>query len=217
MSAPRKGTVLRILLLVGLVFGGCVASMPLATWLWWAVPPVELYYSEAYFSSAMAHGNPTARARVQWLYKTAPDWLNQLAEEDDVVADSLANQSDFRIPMHLSSTAQSAGWSGLIQGPREEVNAAELEKFLRAEFYGGRSFWRLFEGPLLWIISIVLAMQAVRDWLIEGARRQSSKLLAMWPASLLGIRRNRREQWRGLQRFKRLQGRLVPWAKNLIQ
>jgi hypothetical protein len=132
MKAPRLSTALPVLLFVVVLFGGCVASVPLGTWLWWAVPPVELYYSEAYFSSTMAHGNPKVTARVQWLYKTAPDRLNQLVEENDVVADSPANQSDFSIPMHLSSTARSAGWRGLIQGPREEVNAAELERYLRA-------------------------------------------------------------------------------------
>lgn len=217
MKAPRLSTALPVLLFVVVLFGGCVASVPLATWLWWAVPPVKLYYSEAYFSSTMAHGNPTATARVQWLFKTASGRQNQLVEENDVVADSPANQRDFSIPMHLSSTARSAGWSGLIQGPKEEVNAAELERYLRAEFYGDRSFWRLFEWPLLWLISIVLAILAAREWLVERSRRESAKRLAMWSEFLLDNRQDRWGKRFGLQRFKSLQDRLIPRARDLIQ
>jgi hypothetical protein len=210
-------TALPVLLFVVVLFGGCVASVPHGTWLWWAVPPVELYYSEAYFSSTMAHGNPKATARVQWLYKMAPDRLNQLVEENDVVADSPANQSDFSIPMHLSSTARSAGWSGLIQGQREEVKAAELERYLRTEFYGNRSFWQLFEWPLIWLISIVLAILAARQWLVERSRRESAKRMAMWSEFLLD---NRQDGWGKrtvLQWFKSLQDRVIPRARNLIR
>jgi hypothetical protein len=165
----------------------------------------------------MSHGNPTATTRVQWLYKTAPDRLNQLVEENDVVADSLANQSDFSIPMHLSSTARSAGWRGLIQGPREEVNAAELERYLRAEFYGNRSFWQLFEWPFLWLISIVLAILAAREWLVKRSRRESAKRMAMWSEFLLDDRQDRWGKWSGLEWFKSLQDRLIPRARNLIR
>jgi len=217
MKAPRLSTALPVLLFVVVLFGGCVASVPLGTWLWWAVPPVELYYSEAYFSSTMAHGNPKVTARVQWLYKTAPDRLNQLVEENDVVADSPANQSDFSIPMHLSSTARSAGWRGLIQGPREEVNAAELERYLRTEFYGNRSFWQLFERPLVWLISIVLVILAAREWLVERSRRESAKRLARWRESLLDNRQDRWGKRTGVQWLKSLQDRVISRARNLIR
>ena len=36
-----------------------------------------------------------------------------------------------------------------MREPRERLKAGDLEPYLRLEFYGGRSFWRLFE-PFHW-------------------------------------------------------------------
>ena len=200
MKSPRWQTALPILLLVFLVFGGCLASLPRATWLWWAVPPVELYYSDAYFHSTMAHGNPAATAGVQMLYKTAPGRPDQLVDEHDVVADGPGNQRDIRIPMHLSTTARSAGWSELIQGPKVEVNAAELEQFLRAEFYGDQSFWQLFERPILGAFGLIFVVLAVREWFTGRLRQKGAAHLMLWPESLHNDRQDRRVKLRGLQR-----------------
>jgi len=64
--------------------------------------------------------------------------------------------------MQLSSEARKAGRTALMQGPREDVKAADLEPYLRSEFFGGRSIWRLFE-PLLGLLysSCLLALECV--------------------------------------------------------
>jgi hypothetical protein len=208
---------LPILLLVFLVFGGCLASLPRATWLWWAVPPVELYYSDAYFHSTMAHGNPAATARVQMLYKTAPGRPDQLVDEHDVVADGPGNQRDIRIPMHLSTTARSAGWSELIQGPKVEVNAAELEQFLRAEFYGGQSFWQLFERPILGAFGLIFVVLAVREWFTERLRRVKVRRLIVWPESLQDDGQDRRVKLLDLQRPMCLRDRPASRSIDLLK
>ena len=73
--------------------------------------------------------------------------------------------------MRLSAAAQKTGWSALTQGPREKVKAVELEPYLRSEFYGGRSFWRLFE-PLFWgALLLLILVLGIRDWIVNVARR----------------------------------------------
>jgi hypothetical protein len=188
------------------VVAGVLANLPLPMWLWWAVPPVELYYSEAYFSSTMAHRNPAATTPVQWLYKTAPGRADQLAVDTDVVADSPGDQQDVRVPMHLSSAARSAGWTGLVRGPREEYKAAELEPYLRDQFYDGRRFWRLFEPLLRWGLFVLFAVLAAREWFVGKARERRLRRQEMWPESF----RDRGYKWR-------VEIRLFPWSRRLLK
>jgi hypothetical protein len=72
--------------------------------------------------------------------------------------------------MHLSPDARKSGWSVLIIGPRQMVKAAELEPYLRSQFYGGRSFWQLLR-PLLWgALLMVIVGWGIRDWIVSLER-----------------------------------------------
>jgi len=183
MKVPSLRAALPPALIAFVMVTGVLANLPLPMWLWWAAPPVELYYSEAYFRSTMALRNPAATTAVQWLYKTAPGRPNQLVVEADVDADSPGDQQDVRVPMHLSSAARSAGWTGLDRGPREEYKAAELEPYLRDQFYDGRSFWRLFEPVLRWGLFVLFAVLAAREWLVGRARERRLRRQEMWSES----------------------------------
>jgi hypothetical protein len=185
---------------------GVLANLPLPMWLWWAVPPVELYYSGPYFSSTMAHRNPAATTAVQWLYKTASGRADQLAVEADVDADSPGDQQDVRVPMHLSSAARSAGWTGLVRGPRKEYKAAELEPYLRDQFYDGRSFWRLFEPLLRWGLFVLFAALAAREWFAGRARQRRLRSQVMWS-----------ESFRDTGRKWRVETHLFPWSRRLLK
>ena len=131
----------------------------------------------------MAHRNPAATAAVQWLYKTAPGRPDQLVVEADVDADSPGDQQDVRVPMHLSSAARSAGWTGLVRGPREEYKAAELQPYLRDQFYDGRSFWRLFEPLFRWGLFVLFALLAAREWFVGRTRERRLRRQEMWSES----------------------------------
>ena len=183
MRVPSLRAALPSVLIAFVMVTGVLANLPLPMWLWWAVPPVELYYAGPYFSSTMAHRNPAATTAVQWLYKTAPGRADQLAVEADVDADSPGDQQDVRVPMHLSSTARSAGWTGLVRGPREEYKAAEVEPYLRDQFYDGRGFWRLFEPVLRWGLFVLFAVLAAREWFAGRARERRLRRQEMWPES----------------------------------
>jgi hypothetical protein len=185
---------------------GVLANLPLPIWLWWAVPPVELYYSGPYFSSTMTHRNPAATTGVQWLYKTAPGQPDQLAVEVDVDADSPGDQQDVRVPMHLSSAARRAGWTGLVRGPREQYKAAELEPYLRDQFYDGRSFWRLFEPVLRWGLFVLFALLAAREWIVGRTRERRLRRQEMWSESF----RDSEHKWR-------VETRLFPWSGQLLK
>ena len=131
----------------------------------------------------MAHRNPAATIAVQWLYKEAAGRADQLAVEDDVVAENPGDQQDVWLPMHLSSAARSAGWTGLVRGPREQYKAAELEPYLRDQFYDGRGFWRLFEPVLRWGFFVLFALLAAREWFAGRAREIRLRRQEMWPES----------------------------------
>jgi hypothetical protein len=185
---------------------GILVNLPLPLWLWWAVPPVELYYSGPYFGSLMAHRNPAATTAVQWLYKMAPGRPDQLAVEADVDADSPGDQQDVWLPMQLSSAARAAGWTGLVREPREQYKAAELELYLRDQFYGDRSFWRLFEPVLRWGLFVLFALLAAREWFVGRARERRLRRHEMWSESF----RNSDHGWRvGTRPF--------PWSRQLLK
>jgi hypothetical protein len=183
MRVPSLRAALPSVLIAFVMVTGVLANLPLPMWLWWAVPPVELYYSGPYFSSTMAHRNPAATTAVQWLYKTAAGRPDQLVVEADVDADGPGDQQDVWLPMHLSSAARNAGWTGLVRGPREEYKAAELQPYLRDQFYDGRSFWRLFEPILRWGLFVLFALLAAREWFVGRARGRRLRRQEMWSES----------------------------------
>lgn len=188
------------------IVAGILANLPLPLWLWWAIPPVELYYSGPYFSSSMAHRNQAATIAVQWLYKEAAGRADQLAVEDDVVAENPGDQQDVWLPTHLSSAARSAGWTGLVRGPREQYKATELEPYLRDQFYDGRSFWRLFEPVLRWGLFVLFAFLAAREWFVGRARESRLRRQEMWSESF----QYSGDKWRvGMSLF--------PWSRRLLK
>ena len=206
MRVPSLRAALPPVLIAFVMVTGVLANLPLPMWLWWAVPPVELYYSGPYFSSSIAHRNPAATTAVQWLYKTAPGRADQLAVEADVVAESPGDQQDVWLPMHLSSAARSAGWTGLVRGPREQYKAAELEPYLRDQFYDGRSFWRLFEPLLRWGLFVLFALLAAREWLVGRAREKLLRRQEMWSESF----RDSGHKWR-------VETLIFPWSRWLLK
>ncbi len=206
MKVPSLRAALPPVLIAFVMVTGVLANLPLPMWLWWAVPPVEIYYAGPYFSSTMAHRNPAATTGVQWLYKTAPGRPDQLAVEADVDADSPGDQQDVWLPMHLSSAARAAGWTGLVRGPREQYRAAELEPYLRDQFYGDRSFWRLFEPVLRWGLFVLFALLASREWCVGRARETRLRRQEMWSESF----RDSGHKWR-------VETRLFPWSRRLVR
>lgn len=206
MKVPSLRAALPSVLIAFVMVTGVLANLPLPMWLWWAVPPVEIYYAGPYFSSTMAHRNPAATTAVQWLYKTAPGRADQLAVGADIDADSPGDQQDVRMPMHLSSAARSAGWTGLVQGPREEYKAAELEPYLRDQFYDGRSFWRLFEPVLRWGLFVLFALLAAREWFVGRVRERRLRRQEMWFESF----GDSGDRWR-------VETRLFPWSRRLLK
>ena len=215
MRIPTFRSALPALLIILMMIGGILASIPLATWFWWAAPPLEIYYSGAYFSSTIARGNPAATTEVQLLYKAAPAQADQLAEEQDVVADRPQNQGNISIPMHLSSAAENAGWSYLIQGPREQISAAKLEPFLREEFYGGRSFWRLFLQPILWGLALVFTTLGAREWFTGRTRNRKAERLVTSPDLIWDSYRDPMMERLGMPQRIGLRFHIVYWLENL--
>jgi hypothetical protein len=115
---------------------------------WWVLTPMQRYYLGSYLRCALLGTDPASSTEVRWLYKTAPNVKQELATDADVVPATAGD--DRRIPMQLSQAARQAGWSGLLQGPDEWLQTVRLQPFLEAQFYDGKSIWRLVLTPLLW-------------------------------------------------------------------
>jgi hypothetical protein len=132
----------RITVLLALLFG--LQSLSLWTWFRWEVPPLQRYYLWAYVNCTEGAKQANARTRIQWLFKTAPGRKHQVIIEPDVVSGR-----DGDLPVQLSPSALANGWTGIEKSSPQQVNSAELEEFLREDFYGHRGFWQLGEKPLL--------------------------------------------------------------------
>jgi hypothetical protein len=92
------------------------------------------------------------------LYKTAPHKQQELATDADVVPATAGD--DRGIPMQLSPAARQAGWTGLLREPDEWLQTVRLQPFLEAQFYTGKSFWRLLLTPLLWGAAMFFSLLA---------------------------------------------------------
>ena len=137
-----------------LAFSG---ALFLCNWLVWT--PMQRYYLGTYLRCALLGTDPASSTEVRWLYKTAPNKKQELAKDADVVP---ATAGDNRgIPMQLSPAARQAGWSGLLQGPDEWFQTVRLQPFLEAQFYTGKSFWRLLLTPLLWGVAMFFSLLAM--------------------------------------------------------
>ena len=120
MKAPSSRGLLTGLSVVIVIVTGLRSSVNPPLWLWRAVPPLELYYVDAYYHATLAANRPSGMTPIEWLYKSAPD------RRDDLRCSrgSPGNATDYRVPMQLSSEARKAGWtaharaSGEAQGWR---------------------------------------------------------------------------------------------------
>jgi len=126
-----------------LTFSG---ALILCNWLVWT--PIERYYLGTYLKCTLLGTDRVSSAEVRWLYKPAPHGKQELAREADVVSASASG--DRRIPVELSRAARQAGWTSLMQEEGEWFPTARLQTFLQAEFYAGKSIWRVLLTPLLW-------------------------------------------------------------------
>ena len=197
LGFPRRFPIL-MALVVGALSG--VLFFPLAAWYTLALPPVERYYFVAYFSSTTMQSYPAATVDVQWLYKTSRGRQRELVGDDDVVSDIVNHQNGFLIPMRLTSAARNAGWSGLIQGPHEEINAARLEPYLRSQFYGGQSYWLIFLQPFLWGAAILFILLAARAWFQRQSKsEQRHGRRTKGPELLSALRWNRQTKADGIR------------------
>src|ERR1035437_10193051 len=165
-----------------LAFSG---ALFLCNWLVWT--PMQRYYLGSYLRCALFGNDPAAGTEVRWLYKTAPHKQQELATDADVVPATAGG--DRGIPMRLSPAALQAGWTGLIQGSDEWLQSAMLQPFLQAQFYDGKSFWRLLLTPLLWgaamfffllaMGSILRSLNAYDQWDFE--RIEWGETPTSWP------------------------------------
>ncbi len=132
----------RITVLLALLFG--LQSLALWTWFRWEVSPLQRYYLWAYFNCTEGAKQANTQTRIQWLFKTALGRKHQVIIEPDVVSGR-----DADLPVQLGPSALANGWTGIEKSSPQWDNSAELEEFLREDFYGHRGFWRLVAEPLL--------------------------------------------------------------------
>jgi hypothetical protein len=183
-----------------IVIGPLLFSIPLTIWYSFTMPPLERYYYDAYFSSTALKNSPSATTDVQWIFKTAPGRTEELAGPTDIVSGSSADQERLTVPMKLSSAARDAGWKSLEQGEKERVNAAELQRYLKAEFYDGEDFWRLLLQPGLWGVAFILGLLALRIW-FQGQSKQEERhgRRTKGPELLSALRWNRQTKADGIK------------------
>jgi len=122
----------------------CLPLLGFWAWFRWEIPPLQRYYLAAYWHSSEHANQPDAQTQIQWLMETAPGRKRQWLFAPDVTEGSLND-----LPFNLSSFAVEQGWAGIERTAVESVDSTELEKLLREDFYGGESFGRLVNEPLL--------------------------------------------------------------------
>jgi hypothetical protein len=131
MRFPRRFPWLIVLLIA---VGPVLFSVPLTIWYSFTMPPLERYYYDAYFSSTALKNSPSATTEVQWIFKTAPGRIEELAGPADIVSGSSADQKRPAVPMKLSSTAHDAGWKSLEQGSKERSTPPSCNDIFRHHF-----------------------------------------------------------------------------------
>ena len=157
----------------------------LSNWLVWT--PMQRYYLGSYLRCTLLGTDLASSTEVRWLFKTAPNEKQELATDADVVPATAGD--DRGIPVQLSPAARQAGWTGLIQASDELLQSAILQPFLEAQFYAGKSFWRLLLTLLLWgaamffsllaIGSILRSLNAYDEWDLE--RIEWGERATSWP------------------------------------
>jgi hypothetical protein len=104
------------------------------------------------------------------------------------------------LPLALSFAAAEQGWTGIERTPAESMDSTELEKLLREDFYGGKTFRQLMNEPLVygvatWVVVAYLAFM-MKDEIGEEWRqlrrevsepKWSSEYGEDWPDNRDGI------------------------------
>jgi len=102
-----------------------------STWFW---SPIQHHYLPTYFWSSLPVVAPST-VEVRLIWKTRLHRKPELASDDDIVA------SDDGAGMVLSQWAIDAGWTGLIEGPPQQVATEKLAPGLADLAFDGESLW----------------------------------------------------------------------------
>lgn len=140
----------------------CLPLLGFWAWFQWELPPLQRYYLAAYWHSSETANQPNGLTQIRWLMETAPGRKRHWLFAFDVTEGS---QND--LPLALSSAALEQGWTGIERTPAESMDSTELERLLREDFYGGKTFRQLMNEPLLygvatWVVVAYLAFM-MRD------------------------------------------------------
>ncbi len=150
----------RIALILALL--PCLPLLGFWAWFEWELPPLQRYYLAAYWHSSETANQPNALTQIRWLMETAPGRKRHWLFAFDVTEGS---QND--LPLALSFAAVEQGWTDIERTPAESMDSTELEKLLREDFYGGKTFRQLMNEPLVygvatWVVVAYLAFM-MRD------------------------------------------------------
>jgi hypothetical protein len=153
-------------------------------WFRWGLQPLERYYLSAYWESSEGAKQPGTTTQIQWLFKAAPGRKSQPVIDADVVSGWMGNLS-----FELSPSALEQGWARLDKGPPESVNSADLEEFLKEDFYRSRDFRQLIAEPLLYacivpVVLLYIAFMMKRELEIEWSRLREEVSESEWVFNL---------------------------------
>jgi hypothetical protein len=140
-----------LLILVRLLAFAAVAEA-LAIWLFWHSPwaPTERHYLPAYIASSLPLVGPST-VEVRWMWKVGRHQKSQLATDDDVLPTSDGSG------MALSPSALDAGWKALVEGPRQQVPADQVRRYLATLAFEGQSLGGLLLFPELSALAALCA------------------------------------------------------------
>jgi hypothetical protein len=134
----------RILVILVLLLAFAAVAEALTIWVFWRSPwtPIERHYLPPYIWCSLPVITPeTVEVRLIW--KTGRRRKRQLATDDDAV------DSTDGIGMALSQSALNAGWKTLVEGPRQQVPADQLRRYLASLAFEGQSLGALLLFPEL--------------------------------------------------------------------
>lgn len=133
--SPILATLARLVALAVVVQAGTIWIC--SSWFW---SPIQRHYLPAYFWSSLPVVAPST-VEVRLIWKTKPHRKPELASDDDAVL------SDDRTSMALSQWARDAGWTGLVEGPPQQVATAILGRDLADLAFDGESLWDFLLWP----------------------------------------------------------------------
>jgi len=137
----------------------------LCHWLLWT--PMQRYYLGTYLRCALLGTDPASSTEVRWLYKTGTK------RETGIGYGCRRGSGNCGRRPWNPDAAFARGAAGrldrLLQGPDEWLQTVRLQPFLQAQFYDGKSFWRLLLTPLLWGAAMFLFLLG-RKYIAEPER-----------------------------------------------